>query len=58
MPDCERIRGILFGSASAVGLLMVVMLLLEPTTQLGIIFALLAVAVMLWALALWIGYWK
>jgi len=54
----ERIRRILFRNANAVAGLVFVMELLDPARPLGPVLGLLAVAVMLWVLALWMGWWK
>jgi hypothetical protein len=56
MPDTEHIRTILFCTANAVEALVLVTLLLDPTRPLGPVQGLLAV--MLWVLALWMGWRK
>jgi len=61
MPDDRTtwlIRTILFGIANAAGTLVLMILLLNPNRPLGPILGLLAAAVGLWALALWIGWRK
>jgi len=58
MPDRELIRSILFGSASAMSAVVFVMLLLDSNRPLGPVLALVAVVVLLWVIALWLGWRK